>query len=489
MSMNPFLRDTGERLLKLIAGISDRGGFYSDKAQMRRDDLENALNEENEALTEKAICGIYTLLTFADFATDEEFRLGEELKTLLPDDLQKRIDEARKDRPEEAGKVISLKTASQFSGNPMRYIWFPFIPCGEYSIMAAAGGSGKGMAACLIAAYISRGLPLPEDKPCPDTLRAFPWREPQNVLFISSEDTGDEIRNRLGVSHADLDRVYIADKDESLGLDFSTDSGLNVLKKMIQQAGGARFVVIDPVQAFIGGDTDMNRAAKMRTILSGISHVAGDTKSGILLIAHTSKKAQEIDLNGGILGSVETVNAARSVMHIMRDPEDENPFTTKRLILHTKVNNAQLARSIRFEIHEQERIVNGEKVIEAGGRFSEELYSDVTKSLFEESVRRRVTARELLALKRHEESEFDELTDIIREKADELRRTNKASAQFCYEEFDGYIWAGKRPADAIGRVAYKVIGDGIAIKAGILIKKTVDGRAKQSRGFKITLTR
>ena len=176
-------------------------------------------------------------------------------------------------------------------------------------------------------------------------------------------------------------------------------------------------------------------------------------------------------------------------MCIMRDPEDENPFTARRLILHTKANNARLARSIRFEIHEEKRTVNGEEVVEAGGRFSDDLYSDVTKEVFEEAVRRRVTARELLAMKHHEETEFDDLVDAIREKADELRTAGKTSERYWYTDFDQFLWAGKRPADALNRVAYKVIGDGIALSAGITVKRIIDGRQKLSRGVKITLTK
>ena len=161
MSINPFLRDPGEQLLKLIQGIADREGPYKGKARDYGEDLSDALKREDETGARDAVCKIYLLLAFVDFATDEEFRHGEELKHMFPDDLKARIDEERKDRPNDVGSVISMKTADQFTGEPMRFVWYPFIPCGEYSIMAAAGGSGKGMAACLIAAYISKGIPLP----------------------------------------------------------------------------------------------------------------------------------------------------------------------------------------------------------------------------------------------------------------------------------------------------------------------------------------
>lgn len=381
----------------------------------------------------------------------------------------------------------SLKSANDFDEDPMRYTWYPYIPCGEYTILAAAGGTGKGMAACLIAAYLSKGIDLPEDKRCPDYLRAFPYREPQNVLFISSEDKGGEIKTRLRVSHADLSKVFILDKDNSSGLDLSTGEGLERLRGYIEKSA-ARLVIIDPVQAFIGAETDMNRGAKMRSILSGFSRLAGDTDSSVLLIAHTNKKPQEMDMNAGILGSVENVNASRSTLQIRIDPEENDPRTNLRLIIHTKVNNAPLGRSVRFEIGEEAHVVNGETIYQAGGRFvTDNLYSDVTKEVFEEAIRRRVSARELLSMRRYEETEFDSLMDALRDKAEELRKDGKRSALYLYEDIDGFAWAGKRPADALKRVAAKLIGEGIAVKGNEQVKRTEQGTVKKGRGFRLTL--
>lgn len=385
------------------------------------------------------------------------------------------------------GGVPTPKSAAEYEGKPTRFVWYPFLPCGEYSVLAAAGGSGKGMTACLIAAYLSRGLPLPEDKPCPDALRAFPYRQPVRSLFISSEDTGDQISARLIVSNADRSMIDIQGKDlpETAELDFSTESGAEVLREMIENAE-ARFVVIDPMQAFIGGETDMNRAAKMRGILARISKIAEETDSSILFIAHTNKRPQDMDLNSGVLGSVETVNAARSVMHVMRDPEhDGNKF---RLIVHGKANHAHLSKSVRFEIAIQDRIVNGEEIPVAGGRFAEDVFSDVTQELYVEAVRRKTSASELLKLKRYDETALDVLIESIRDEAEQLRKDGEATRSVLYDEFEDdhgvTVWAGKRPTDAVNAVSFKVIGDGIALKAGVSVHKG----EKRGRGFRITLT-
>ena len=469
-----------EELTKCAVGTASALKFKAEQAV--EDEVAAKIRENAEMVSA-------SMLDFNEEDPDAGIRLMETALRIVGngesvDDIEKQYDPDYTPASSPVRKKHIPVAANHFDGKPTRFVWYPFLPCGEYSVMAAAGGSGKGMCAALIAAYLSKGYDLPEDVKIPDNLRAFPYREPQNVLFISSEDTGNQISSRLRVSNADLNRVLIIPKEDSAGMDLSADGGLDELRELIT-GNSVRLTIIDPVQAFIGIDTNMNMTAKMRGILSGISKIAEETDSAVLLIAHTNKRGQETDLNSGILGSVETVNAARSVMYIMRDPEDENPFTSNRLILHTKSNHARLARSVRFEIAEKERDINGEKVKEAGGRFCEysRLYSDVTKELWEEATRRRVSARELLAMKKQEESKFDDLISLLKEKAEELRRDNKPSEQYPYSEFDSFVWSGKRPADAIGAVMYKLLGDGIIVKPGVLIHRN----GSQAKGLKITL--
>ena len=62
----------------------------------------------------------------------------------------------------------------------------------------------------------------------------------------------------------------------------------------------------------------------------------------------------------------------------------------------------------------------------------------------------------------------EQATGIVREKAEELRHSGKTSDQYPYTDFDSLVWAGKRPADALGNVAFKVLGFGFTL--GIFFK-------------------
>ena len=143
MSVNPIVRDVAERLYNIANGIAQRGGEGSSDAEKLCGKILDALSVDREDLTRDAIRGIYSLLAIVSVATDEEFQQGEEIKQGLPDDLAEQINNDRRDNPGEPVKVIHLRTASEFDGSPMKFVWFPFVPAGEYSIMAAAGGNFK----------------------------------------------------------------------------------------------------------------------------------------------------------------------------------------------------------------------------------------------------------------------------------------------------------------------------------------------------------
>lgn len=85
--------------------------------------------------------------------------------------------------------------------------------------------------------------------------------EPFNVIYQTAEDgMGDTIKPRLVEAGADLSRVMVIDDTEET-LTLSDDR----IEKAIRQ-NQVRLLIIDPVQAFIGADVDMNRANEVRPV-------------------------------------------------------------------------------------------------------------------------------------------------------------------------------------------------------------------------------
>ena len=106
------------------------------------------------------------------------------------------------------------KSAAEFGDDKTEFVWTPYIPIGDYTVLMADGGTGKTIFCCGIAATISRGEWLPSNE-------AAETPSPSNTLIISAEDRGELLKKRLIASGADLQRVYILDCMDSEGMNFT----------------------------------------------------------------------------------------------------------------------------------------------------------------------------------------------------------------------------------------------------------------------------
>ena len=102
-------------------------------------------------------------------------------------------------------KLISLEDVVV---EPVRWLWYPYIPLGKLSIIHGDPAEGKTTLALWIAAACSRGLALPDGE----------TGEPLTVLYQTAEDgLGDTIKPRLLESKADLHHIYTIDETDYYG--------------------------------------------------------------------------------------------------------------------------------------------------------------------------------------------------------------------------------------------------------------------------------
>ena len=99
----------------------------------------------------------------------------------------------------------------------------------------------------MLAAALSRGLPLP----CDDDKEY----EPIHIIYQTAEDgIDDTAKPRLEKAGADCSMVRVIDETEK-ELCMTDDR----LEKAIVETG-ARLIILDPIQAYIGAKVDMHRA-------------------------------------------------------------------------------------------------------------------------------------------------------------------------------------------------------------------------------------
>ena len=168
--------------------------------------------------------------------------------------------------------------------------------------------------------------------------------EPFNVIYQTAEDgMGDTIKPRLVEAGADLSRVMVIDDSEE-ALTLSDDR----IEKAVRQ-NHVRLVIIDPVQAFIGADVDMNRANEVRPVFRKLGMIAEKTGCAIVLIGHLNKSSGAQSTYRG-LGSIDIMAAVRSLIFIGKVRKDP----TTRVLIHEKSSLAPPGETMAFKLGDEE---------------------------------------------------------------------------------------------------------------------------------------
>lgn len=228
-------------------------------------------------------------------------------------------------------KIISM---DEVPVEEVEWLWYPYIPFGKLTIIHGDGGEGKTTLILQLAALLSRG----EKLPCDST-----EREPIKVIYQTAEDgLGDTIKPRLLAGNADCSQIKVIDESEAT---------LTMLDERIEKAiveTGARALILDSVQAYIGAKVDMNRANEVRAILSQLGRIAGQYWCAIILVGHLNK-VQGNKSNYRGLGSIDFQATARSVLIVGR--LKDNPQI--RVMVQDKSSLAPEGEPIAFELDKE----------------------------------------------------------------------------------------------------------------------------------------
>ena len=213
------------------------------------------------------------------------------------------------------------------------WLWFPYIPFGKLTIIQGNPGEGKTYFAMRLAAACTNRKPLP----------GMETLEPFNIIYQTAEDgLGDTVKPRLIEADADLERVLVID---------DRDTPLTLADERIARAireNSARLVIIDPVQAFLGADVDMNRANEVRPIFRSLGDIAQATGCAIVLIGHLNKAAGTQSTYRG-LGSIDITAAVRSLLFIGKLKDSP----TTRVLIHEKSSLAPPGQSLAFSLGDE----------------------------------------------------------------------------------------------------------------------------------------
>jgi hypothetical protein len=223
---------------------------------------------------------------------------------------------------------------------PERVVWLSpgRLARGKASVLDGDPELGKSTLSLEWAARITRGDALPGGEP----------GSPRGVVILSAEDgIADTIVPRLIAAGADLDCVFIMTgiRTSDGGEDTVTvPGGLDAVESAIVEMG-ASMLIVDPLVAFLGADTNSNRDQDVRRAMAPLAALLDRTGCAGLLLRHLTKAAGGPALyRGG--GSIGIIGAARIGLLAARDPDDDEA----RILAPVKCNLGPHPPALRYRL-------------------------------------------------------------------------------------------------------------------------------------------
>ncbi len=234
---------------------------------------------------------------------------------------------------EETKTGLQMIKMSEIQSQEVSWLWYPFIPYGKLTIIQGDPGDGKTTLVLNIAAKLSKGEGLDSK---------MKLSEPMNIIYQSAEDgLADTVKPRLELAGADCGRILVIDeKEKSLSM---VDERLE--RAIVQTK--ARMLILDPIQAYLGGGMDMNRANEARDMTKKLGALAEKYKCAIVLIGHMNKASGNKAAYRG-MGSIDFFAVARSVLLVGRVEGEPNI----RAVVQIKNNLAAFGHPKAFALSE-----------------------------------------------------------------------------------------------------------------------------------------
>jgi len=233
----------------------------------------------------------------------------------------------RKAGKEPDGKYHRLITrrASDIEPKPIEWFWDQRIPANSLNLLIGMPNTGKSTLTMDIAARVSTGTPWPigDDR----SIRQG------SVLILSAEDQPEQIIvPRLKAAGADLDKVFIVEGVQQLTAEEASDGravrtcvdvgrDAALLEQYCDELGDIKLIIIDPLDSYIGSDTDVFRGNEARAALAPLKDIA-EQRGVTVIIAHHFNKAPTTNVLDRVSGSRSFGALPRSVWIAAADETD-----------------------------------------------------------------------------------------------------------------------------------------------------------------------
>jgi len=237
-------------------------------------------------------------------------------------------------------RVSGAVRLSEVQPEAVDWLWFGRLGRGKLTLIDGDPGLGKSLLTLDVSARLTMGAAWPDGLPCPIS---------GSVLLMGAEDgLADTVRPRLDAAGADAHRVYALPTVGTAGSEHlpSIPDDIPAIESELV-ATGAVLLVVDPLMAFLGSDVNSHRDQDVRRALAPLAAMAERLGVAVLVVRHLNKSSGGPAIyRGG--GSIGLAGAARVVLAVGADPEDES----RRILAAVKANLTVAPPSLAYRLVE-----------------------------------------------------------------------------------------------------------------------------------------
>ena len=216
--------------------------------------------------------------------------------------------------------VVLAKCLADVEAQPVRWLWYPYIPLEHLTLIYGDGDVRKSWLALAIGAAVTRGSKL-------GAVEAPALAAGTVLLCTTEDDPAATVRPRADGLGAELSRLFVRYGAFELRGENLRRLEASIARHQIQ------LVILDPVIGLMAG-ADVNRANSVRAVLGELDAVAKRQHCAIILVHHISKNSAGSPRHRA-LGSVDFTNACRSALLVGLDPHAEDKDS---VLVHCKHN-------------------------------------------------------------------------------------------------------------------------------------------------------
>ncbi len=140
----------------------------------------------------------------------------------------------------------------------MAWLWYPFLPYGKLTIIQGDPGDGKTTLVLNIAAKLSKDEGLDGNMKLTELLA---------VIYQSAEGgLADTVKPHLEAAGPNCENISVIDESKK---------SLSMIDERLEEAIiKTKFLILDLIQAYLGGNMDMNRANEARDMTKKLAALA-----------------------------------------------------------------------------------------------------------------------------------------------------------------------------------------------------------------------